>query len=228
MIERSNYLNVRTYLAELRDVDQLAEGTLSAYWSRLRVLIEWADDTPFAKIVKKRPTFPRYLQTSDANQDGKPMSYAWAPKCCNSARAFLTWLRVSDAALARAIPQTFVKSVKMGRQEGRERKRDFYTIDDMVKLVSLPGETVRDMRDRAAVAFLFLSGMRVGAFVTMPIEAVNLDRGEVRQWPELGMKTKNAKADTTFLLDIPELFTHVQRWDAHVRGQSPDEAMWLL
>jgi integrase len=227
MIERSNYLKVRAYLAELRDVDQLAESTLNTYWSRLRILLEWADEIPFEKISKRRPTFPRYLQMSDANQDGRPMSYAWATKCCNSAQAFLTWLRVNDPVIARALPQTFVKSVKMGRQEGREKKRDYYTVDDVLALVSLPGETVRDMRDRAAVAFLFLSGMRVGAFVTMPVEALDLDAQAVRQWPELGMHTKNSKAATTYLLDIPELFAVVKRWDDYARSELADNAMWF-
>jgi integrase len=73
---------------------------------------------------------------------------------------------------------------------------------------------------------LYLSGMRVGAMGTLPIEAVDLAERSVRQWPSLGVYTKNGKAATTYLLPIPELLEVVQRWDGHVRETLPPTAMW--
>src|SRR5690606_21910065 len=79
---------------------------------------------------------------------------------------------------------------------------------------------------QAAVAFLFLSGMRIGAFVTMTLKCLDVGRRRVKQWPDLGIVTKNRKAATTFLLDVPDLLDVVKQWDASLRGKASDEDLW--
>jgi integrase len=73
---------------------------------------------------------------------------------------------------------------------------------------------------------LFLSGMRGSAFVTLPISALDLENLSVRQWPELGVHTKNSKKATTFLLNIPELLAPIRRWDAIVRPALSPSSPW--
>ena len=73
---------------------------------------------------------------------------------------------------------------------------------------------------------LFLSGMRVGAFSTLPIGAVDLTNHTIKQWPSLGVETKNDKSALTYLLDIPDLLTVVEKWDTFIRAQLPPTAMW--
>jgi integrase len=81
-------------------------------------------------------------------------------------------------------------------------------------------------RDQAGAAMLFLSGMRASAFASLPIEAVDLDTWSVKQWPSLGVRTKNGKAATTYLLDIPDLREAVVKWDSIVRTELPLSAAW--
>jgi hypothetical protein len=52
---------------------------------------------------------------------------------------------------------------------------------------------------------LFLSGARASAAATLPIKAVHLndDHPCIEQKPELGVRTKNGKAATTYLHKIP-------------------------
>ena len=69
-------------------------------------------------------------------------------------------------------------------------------------------------------------GARAGAFCSFPIKAVDLTTLSIRQWPELGVRTKNGKAATTYLLKIPELLRVVQSWDEFVRAALPPEATW--
>lgn len=72
---------------------------------------------------------------------------------------------------------------------------------------------------------LFLSGMRADAFASLPISCVDMDRREVRQLPEMGVRTKNRKAAKTYLLDIPDLLDVVARWDRRVRTLEPGD-LW--
>ena len=75
----------------------------------------------------------------------------------------------------------------------------FVTLDEVRKILALPIE-LNDLpivRDQAAVAMLFLSGMRATAFCTLPIAAVDLPNRLIKQWPSLGVATKNYKSDST-------------------------------
>jgi len=48
----------------------------------------------------------------------------------------------------------------------------------------------------------------------------------VKQWPSLGVRTKNQKHATTYLLEVPVLMDVVKAWDTVVRFQLPPSAMW--
>jgi len=73
---------------------------------------------------------------------------------------------------------------------------------------------------------LFLSGARASAVATLPISAVDIPGKSLRQWPELGVATKNGKRATTFLLPIPELLSIAKTWDDVVRSKLPSTAPW--
>ena len=81
-------------------------------------------------------------------------------------------------------------------------------------------------RDQAAACLLFLSGIRAGALGSLPIRAVDVSNRVLHQWPSLGVRTKNAKSATTYLLDVPELLSIVAAWDAFIRARLPETAMW--
>ena len=86
---------------------------------------------------------------------------------------------------------------------------------------------MREKSLKVAAVFWFLSGIRIGAFVTLPIKAVNINEFEVKQWPLLGVKTKNSKHETTYLLNIPDLLAVVKEWDDLVRAELPPDSFWF-
>jgi len=217
MINRDNWKQTKIYLAYLAEVKQLDEGTLISVRSQLRHLLEWLDATPLSRAPDVRPTFPRYA--ADRLAPGS------AGLACGTARRFFTWLRMSNKRIGKSVTELWVTSL-VSRSPGRVRQYDEYTLDDVRALVSVTDQSQRVRRDRAAIAFLFLSGARIGAFCTLPIEAIDLDTLSVRQWTELGVRTKRQKSATTFLLDIPDLLSVAREWDAHVRSQLPCNALW--
>ncbi len=101
-------------------------------------------------------------------------------------------------------------------------------LEDVRKLMQVPvarGD-IATQRDKAAAAFLFLSGMRGGAFVTLRLACVDIAERTVMQLPEMGVKTKFRKAAITRLLEIPDLLEVVGYWDALVRDRLPGDALW--
>ena len=96
----------------------------------------------------------------------------------------------------------------------------------MRKLVDFEPDSLVDLRDQAAVAMLFVSGMRVSAFVTLPIRCLDFDNLAVNQLPNEGVKTKNGKAARTYLLPIHDLLQIVRSWDELVRNQFGEDHLW--
>ena len=83
-----------------------------------------------------------------------------------------------------------------------------------------------DKRDRAAVALLYLSSMRITAFVSLPVRCVDIDNMSVYQLTSEGVKTKNSKSAVIILLPIDELIAIVRDWDYLVRKELGINALW--
>jgi len=218
MIDRDNWKLAKAYLAYLAEVKQLDPGTISSAQTSLRYVLEWADEAPFAKAPEIRPTFPRYL--------AERISSASVELACGTARRFFHWLRLSNKRIGKSVTELWTETLAKPRIGSEVKQYNEYTLDEVYSLMSVAPSSIRMKRDQAAIAFLFLSGMRIGAFSSMPIAAVDLDSLSVKQWPALGVRTKLKKKATTFLLDIKDLLKIVRAYDHLVRGQLPDDAFW--
>ncbi|MFH1634398.1 MAG: site-specific integrase, partial [Chloroflexota bacterium] len=110
-----------------------------------------------------------------------------------------------------------------------EYRNTLFTLEEITKFANTPVSTLLEERTRAAAIFLYLTAMRIGAFVTLPIKAVDLEKRLVRQFPSLGIHTKLGKSATTRIIDIPEhseFMEIVQAWDTKVRDTLPANGMW--
>jgi site-specific recombinase XerD len=220
MINRENWKIVKRYLEYTNQVQQRDKATVDRTWVALRKLLEWADSTRLANIRDIRPVFPRYL--TDLN-----LSHESIERCCNTTRALFAWLKEESPQRWMRITDSWLDTLHPPKRAEQPNTHDAYTIDDVRKMMSVRPYSLGERRDQAAVAMLFLSGMRVGAFTTLTIDCVDLATRSVKQWPEKGVKTKNLKRATTYLLDIPDLIDVVARWDAYIRHELPITAMWF-
>jgi integrase len=198
------------------------------YWFLLKHLLFWADDIPLKHAQKIRPSFPAHLV--DSRLDGKSGSLAPATlkKVVNTTKRFLTWAKLTYPTEFKGLSQLWIDSLRPPRAPEPPQDHEFVGLDEMLKLASL--EIDEDglilHRDLAAACLLFLSGMRGGALVSLPIEAIDLPKKTIQQWPSLGVRTKMGKSATTFLMHIPELLKPITSWDAHIRSRLPNTAMW--
>lgn len=146
-------------------------------------------------------------------------------------QTFSEWLRIEHPSRFRHITLSWIESLRVRRSHSslsRLTLRKFWTLEEVEKILDFPTEnTLRFKRDKAALAFLYLSGMRGAAFVTMPLRSVDLSGNKVYQLPEWGVKTKNSKAAVTFLFPIPRLLQAVKEWDDYVRSVAvSDRVAW--
>lgn len=229
LINRDNYLLVRKYLDALREDGQLAEASIARYKFYLRHALLWAMETSFSQAHNIKPNLLIYLDEA-RSEKGEPLAAETRKKVTENTRKFLEWCKMEAATKFRSLPVNWVKKLKFQRKNAPDvqKEPEFLLLDEVIQLASLPGDEsdLAHWRDRAMAARLFLTGERASAAVTSPISAIDFDKLSLRQWPELGVKTKNGKRATTFLFSIPELITVARSWDEHVRSHLPPDAPW--
>lgn len=228
MINRQNYLDVKAHIRYLVDVRQVQDNTSRVTMGRLNHLLIYADVTPFTEFSRIKPSFQAYMEKV-TNPDGSLLSAGYLSSIFKVSRGFLTWAKREWPTRYKSLDLNHIEAMRPSRSRSENAvlaKREIYTLDDVIKIVNVPAITTHERRIRAGAAFLFLSGMRITAFLSMPIQALNLQDWSVSQLPELGVKTKNSKAAITYLLNIPSLRSVVAEWDQEVRSALPMTSNW--
>lgn len=229
MIHRQNWLDVRDYLYYIERVKQNDIETVKRARSHLRHLLEWADDSPLIKARGIDPTFPSYLVATRSVTHDQPLAPASIVKCLANARQFFAFARAEWPLRYRLISESWIDLLQPPRairSDSRPPVRRIFDLDAVRTIASVSTATLREERGQVAVCMLFLSGMRADALASLPISCMRLEDHAIHQFPLMGVRTKNRKAAVTFLLDIPDLFAVVERWDRRVRAALPTEALW--
>lgn len=221
MIDRQNWSDVKEYLEHCARIGR-NEKTVLKIRGAMRYLLEWADETPFPKARSIDPSFQTYLLTARL-KGGRPgnMSAATTKKICDYARLFMEWIRSEHLVRYKTITTSWIETIQPGASKGMQsefHEHVFYEVEQVRKIAALQPANLTEERDQAAVVFLFLTAMRAQAFVSLPVEAIDLRRYKISQFPALGVHTKNSKAAQTDMLRLPDLLQVVQAWDAKVRA----------
>ena len=125
----------------------------------------------------------------------------------------LTWLdtlKISKARLNRAgLPD-----------------REYYSLEETRKLCDFIPESLIDKRDRATIALLYLSAMRVSAVTSIRLRSINLDSMTIFQSPIDGVQTKNNKTMETILLPLDDLLIITREWYELASNELGIDALW--
>lgn len=225
MINRGNWRLIQEYLNYRKDVDLVSFKTIRLEESWLRYLLEWMNDKPFKVVASKRPTYPEYLINSRKGK--KPFAGVYLHKLITSAKRFFEWLVIHHNEYSHHINPVYLATLKTPKVIEHNKEHEYVTIEEIRAMAKAPVYSMRDKRIRAAAVFWFLSGIRIGAFVTLPIKAIDLNDLSVKQWPEYGVMTKNSKHATTYLLNMPDLLEVVKEWDRLIRTELSEDSYWF-
>jgi site-specific recombinase XerD len=229
LIERNNYLLINEYLDSLTEETQIARVSVERYRCYLQHLLFWAMETPFSQADKIRPTLLVYLCQVQTSQR-KPLAQETRKKIIELSRKFFEWAKIYHAAEFKTLPPLWLHKLKFNKKHTGQVDQEplFVELEEVIRLVTTQFEAsdLAGWRDRAMAARLFLSGERASAAVSSPISAIDFNDYSLKQWTALGVKTKNSKSATTFLLRISELIEIARTWDEYVRENLPPTAAW--
>lgn len=222
MVNRYNYFDVKEYLSYLETGKQLDKKTVTAYTYRLKHLLIFADNIRLPELYTSKLIIQDYLKTVINDRTGQKIGIATKSDILEAAQNFYTWAKKAKKSIYGLVPEYWIENLCISRGEksqGQEHKEhEFYSIDDMLKIAAYTPQNPSEERTQAAMCFLFLSGMRITAFCSLPVDCVNITTRKIEQKPSKGVETKFNKSATTIILDIPELLKIVTTWDAKVRN----------
>jgi len=233
MINRENYLLVREFLEYRKTVKQRDQKTVNTYWHSMKRFLQWLDKRHVSEAEKIRPPFPEYIiharnyQHGNKNKkENEPLAPGTMEKTIVHTRMFIEWLRTSKGM---KISHAYIETLEVrrsARQQSKLTKREYWKLSDLEKIAALEPESLAQKRDIAATCFIFLSGARIGAFVTLPFAAVDIEKRKLIQSPEIGVRTKNHKAAITFLLPIESLLKPVREWHDYLAANGGRDLLW--
>ena len=226
MINKKNWKLTKAYLDDRLHVDQISMGSWKIEQTCIRYLLEWAGEVSFAKAPSIIPTFPEYMRSARLDGKDEPVSPAHVKKVLSAARRFFTWL-IDNERDYKSIKLAWINKIKAKRLNDLPQTKEYVTLEEIIKIANAPAESVQERRIRASAVFWYLSGIRIGAFVSLPIKAVDLENRYVYQFTSLGVHTKNSKSATTVLFPILELLNVCKEWDKEVRQVLSDDGFWF-
>jgi site-specific recombinase XerC len=227
MINRTNWELVKKYLLYRVEIDQVSDKTVRLEETWLKYFLTWLDKNSIDQAPGIRPTFPEYVQGLLTTKGQDHLSPVYMRKIISSAKRFLEWLVRQKRGYFHKVNQAWLDTLKLPRLPDKQDDHEAVTIEEVRAMANAQVHSMRDRRIRAAAVLWFLSGIRVGAFVTLPIKSVNLERNEIYQWPAYGVHTKFGKRGTTYLLNIPDLLAIVKDWDVEVRKNLSETNYWF-
>ena len=165
--------------------------------------------------------FRRRLEDAQNERTGKPISKATALQILNALRAFFLWLAEQPGYCSRirySDADYFRLSEKDTRVAKATKARPVPTPEQIESVLECsPVATVIECRNRAIVAFTWLTGVRDGALVTLKLRLVDLAKQLVDQDPR-EVRTKNSKQlRTTFFGVGGSAQRIVEEWIAELR-----------
>ncbi len=226
MINKKNWKLTKAYFNDRLHVDQISLGSLKIEQTSIRYLLEWADSVSFEKSPSITPTFPEYMRFTRLDGKSDPVSPAHTKKVLSTARRFFLWLIEHDRNY-RSLKLSWINKIKAKRLHDTPQTKEYVTLDEISRIAHAPVENVLERRIRASAVFWYLSGIRIGAFVSLPIKAVDLENRYVYQYPSLGVHTKNNKSAKTILFLIPELLDVCKEWDKEIRDVLSEDGFWF-
>jgi len=226
MINRENWKAVNKYLKYRSEVDQISDDSKRLEKGWLLHLLVWSEENSFTEAPKLRPTFPEFILDSRLDGKEKPLSQSFVRKSISSSRRFLRWLSIHEQGYGKITP-AWLDTIKPPRMPKKLRSHELVTVDEINAIASAPVLETWEKRIRAAAVFWFLSGIRIEAFTTLPLKAVDVKRRRVLQFQNLGVRTKNQKDAVTFLFNISYLLDVINAWDDEVRSVCPEDGLWF-
>lgn len=158
---------VKDFTDYLRTEKQMSENSFSAYQRDVRDFLTFLGGKGIAEPVEAGNTevVSYLLKLKSGGRSGATVNRKVA-----SIRAFYSYLL--SLGLISQNPTTNIKSPKIQRREV-----EYFSVEEVEQLLSLPDQSVKGFRDRALLELLYAAGVRVSEAAAANVSDINLRIG---------------------------------------------------
>ncbi len=214
----------RQYFVYLKEAMRHSEATVDQV---AKALARFEADTAYRDFKSFRPeaavAFKRHLSEQVSRATGDRLSKATLYSTLTNLKRFFHWLAGQPGYRARlryADAEYFNLSDKEARVATARRDRPVPTLEQVKHVISLmPAGSDVELRNRALVAFILLTGARDSAVASMKLKHVDLVDEKVYQ-DAREVDTKNSKTFNTYFFPVgDEVKAVVVEWVNFLRGE---------
>ena len=196
----------RQYFSYLQSARGRDESTIDKVEKAVSRFERYVDCKDFKTFSRQQATeFKTSLLTCPSERTGKVVSLATAYAVLGHVARFFDWLSKQKGYRSRVRAEDIdylTLSKKDARVATARRERDPPTSEQILAaLEKAPRDSFLDQRDRALMAFIFLTGVRDGAVVSLKRKHLDLARNCVFQ-DAREVKTKNRKTINTWFFPV--------------------------
>lgn len=237
-MKKSNVSNVRVirnYCEFLKEAKRLSDGSVDGVTkaiNRFEVYTKYKDFKQFHR--QEAVGFKKYLVEQKNVVTDKPLSKATVHTTLRHLKKFFQWLSLQNgyrrSRFQYGDAEYFNLSEKDARIANAKRKKPVPKIEQVTKVLeTMPSITSIEMRDRALVAFTFLTGARDSAIASLKIKHVDVAEKSLYQ-DAREVKTKFSKTFTTYFFpvgDLPQqILTEWISYLTHELSFGPDDPLF--
>lgn len=198
-----NEASKNNYFAYCRGAEGLSESTINKY---AQCIYKWQvcfKDADFVELSKDQCDEFKMFLKQEAEKNNTSLSNQY--DVLRHLKRFFLWL--SEQKGYEHIRKTDIAYLRLSKSETRialeKKDKDTPSLKEIQVIVHrIQPDTEVDMRDRALIAFLILTGMRISAVVSLPMQAFDPFKFVITQDPGFGVKTKNSKKILSTFLPI--------------------------
>ncbi len=213
----------RKYFKRLKEANGYADSTIDIIEKSILLFEDYTNNEDYSKFNQKRAIgIKTWLQSR--TYKNTPISITTVYHYLRHLKDFFVWLS-GQVGYKSKIDLDTISYLSLDKKQVRQatssKSVKFPSLDYVKRLTdSIDIKTEIDQRDRALIAFLLLSGMRVKAICTLPMSCFNRKTLEIDQDPKLGVKTKFGKHIHSKLLKIDEiLLEYIINWSIYLEKE---------
>jgi integrase len=220
MPSHQNAFVIYDYQTNLKQAHGLNDKTIDAALRHIRQFEEAMDNVDFSQVSRDKIIGYKDILRSKAEEEGS-LSASTVVHSLGTLKAFFLWLskQPSFSKMPRDLPDYFTPPKRLVKIANAATEKYVPSADEIRALIAAaPINTVQQRRDQAMIAFLYLTGVRDGALITLRIKHVNVSRKIVFQDAK-EVATKASKTMRTAWFPVGEdIETIIVDWLAELRG----------
>ncbi|WP_335916832.1 tyrosine-type recombinase/integrase [Shewanella chilikensis] len=199
---------IHDYIKYLRDAKRQDHSTIDGAMKSINRFEQYTAFADFSKFRAKHAIgFKKYLLTQKSLVTGDKLSKATVLTITRHLKMFFQYLVTQKgyrAKISYSDIEYFNLSEKDTRIANAKRKRNVATLEQIMQMLeAMPCSTAIEMRDRAVVAFVILTGARDGAVASAKIKHIDIADQSFYQ-DARDVNTKFSKTFSTYFFPVGE------------------------